>query len=77
LKNIEIGSRSCGGKNSKKSNFYFNSIATLNNKEFSTQFLKYLDCEMIYSSIDQPFFQLNDFSELLKDVNENEELTKK
>jgi len=76
LKNIEIGSRSCGGKNSKKSNFYFNSIATLNNKEFSTQFLKYLDCEMIYSSIDQPFFQLNDFSELLKDVNENEELTK-
>ncbi len=37
LKNIEIASRTCGGKTNKKSNFYFTSINSQNSKDFSTQ----------------------------------------
>jgi len=75
LKNAEIWSRTCLGKSNKRVG-NFSLRRNVNERYYPTSFLKLLDNETFYSTLDEPFFAFNQFQLLLGSQMEDKNLTK-
>jgi hypothetical protein len=69
FRKIEYLSRSCTGKMNRKPSFPLNKKPTVDDSPLSPALMRYIQCELFYSSVEKPYFFFNEFRFLLGDQN--------